>query len=624
MPDRPLLLPAPRRLTLTGGEIPLDSERLILIQAESPQALLFTAQRLQRALLARWGPGWEISAGSAVPAGLVGLCLQLDPALQLPAQGYELAVSSEGIRIRASDPAGIFYGACTLIQIIEQPRASAAPVLPCLEISDWPDFPARGVMLDVSRNRVPTLETLFTLVDRLACWKINQLQLYFEHAFAYRQHPAVWEGVSPLTGQDILELDRYCRERFIELVPNQQSFGHLAPWLNHPAYKHLAEVEDGFQTPWGYREGSFSLCPVDPRSLQFLRGLYGDLLPHFTSRMFNIGGDETWDLGQGRSRQACEEQGSGRVYLKFLLQLFQEVRRYGRTPQFWGDIIVEHPELIPELPKDAIAVEWGYEADHPFDPHGAQFAASGIPFYVCPGTSAWCSLSGRTDNAVANLLNAAENGLKHGASGYLIADWGDYGHWQAWSVSLLGLMLGAACSWALQANRELDLPAQLSWHGFRDASGALGRAAFDLGNVYRSLWEEPHNSSVLFWGMQWSLEQIRACPEAAPVHFERALQAVDAAAQPLHRAHAAGQGADQTRAEFDLTIRLLRHACRRGMLALETDPRRARSLKRELASDLDALIPEYRWVWLGKNRLGGLSESAARLEKLMADYSEPQ
>src|SRR5690606_12232026 len=190
----------------------------------------------------------------------------------------------------------VFYGACTLIQIIEQ----CTPRLPGLTISDWPDFPARGVMLDVSRNRVPKMETLFNLVDQLAGWKINQLQLYFEHAFAYRSHPAVWADVSPITGQDVLVLDRYCRERFIELVPNQQSFGHLAPWLNRPEYKHLAEVEDGFQTPWGYRAGSFSLAPVEPRSLEFLRGLYDELLPHFSSRMFNIGGDETWDLGQGR------------------------------------------------------------------------------------------------------------------------------------------------------------------------------------------------------------------------------------------------------------------------------------------------------------------------------------
>ena len=64
--------------------------------------------------------------------------------------------------------------------------------LPCLQIRDWPDFSRRGVMLDISRGRVPKLETLLELVEQLADFKINELQLYTEHTFAYRQHKSVW------------------------------------------------------------------------------------------------------------------------------------------------------------------------------------------------------------------------------------------------------------------------------------------------------------------------------------------------------------------------------------------------------------------------------------------------
>ena len=81
--------------------------------------------------------------------------------------------------------------------------------------------------------------------------------------------------------------------------------------------------------------------------------------------------------------------------------------------------------------------------NHPFDEHGAQFAQAGLPFYVCPGTSSWNSIGGRTDNALGNLRSAAENGLKHGASGYLNTDWGDNGHWQSLPISESGL-----CAWA--------------------------------------------------------------------------------------------------------------------------------------------------------------------------------
>src|SRR5690606_38528252 len=98
--------------------------------------------------------------------------------------------------------------------------------LPCLELEDWPDFAQRGVMLDISRDKVPSLGTLRELVDSLARWKVNQVQLYMEHTFAYPGHDLVWKDASPLTGAEIRELDAWCAARHVELVPNQNSFGH--------------------------------------------------------------------------------------------------------------------------------------------------------------------------------------------------------------------------------------------------------------------------------------------------------------------------------------------------------------------------------------------------------------
>ena len=127
---------------------------------------------------------------------------------------------------------------------------------------------------------------------------------------------------------------------------------------------------------------------------------------------------------------------------------------------------------------------------------------SGIAFYVCPGTSSWCSIAGRTDNAIGNLRNAAESGLKNGAIGYLNTDWGDMGHWQVLPVSFLGFAVGAAYSWALEANRTMDVPAVVSLHAFRDPTGVMGRVAYDLGNVYKSAGVLMPNSSLLFWTLQ--------------------------------------------------------------------------------------------------------------------------
>jgi hypothetical protein len=600
------------------GAFRLADQRLILLESVNPQALRFAARRFQQSLH-RFGLTWEVLASKTIPQDQIGLVLRIAPENVTHPQGYELDVTPNKILIEAHDEAGVFYGICSLIQILESfvPHST----LPALRITDWPDFPVRGVMLDVSRDKVPTLDTLLALVDMLAGWKINQLQLYTEHTFAYRNHLEVWANASPFTGQDILELDAYCRQRYIELVPNQNSFGHMHRWLTHPRYAPLAEVTEGYMTPWGeHKDGPFSLCPGDPGSLELVRSLYDELLPHFSSRMFNVNCDETFDLGQGRTKDDCERRGAGRVYLDYLLKLHKQVTARGKTMQFWGDMIVQHPDLIPELPKDSIALEWGYEADHPFDEHGAHFAAAGLSFYVCPGTSSWCSIAGRTENALGNLLNAAENGRMHGATGYLITDWGDDGHWQVLPVSFLGLAMGAAYSWALDANRDMDVPRAVSLHAFRDPTGVMGRVAYDLGNVYRAVGLELPNASALFWILQQPLPQVRAALGVPPAALRRTLKVIDRAMRGLEKARMDRPDAALIVQEHELTARLLRHACRRGLLALEHNPAKVTVLCRALDRDMRQIIHDYTRVWLKRNRPGGLTDSVARLEKARADY----
>lgn len=105
-------------------------------------------------------------------------------------------------------------------------------------------------MIDISRNKIPQLETLYRIIDLISDLKFNQLQLYIEGSpFAYESFPQVWELETPLTGEEILLIDAYCRERYIELVPNQNSFGHMEHWLSRPEFNHLAEIPGGFMLP---------------------------------------------------------------------------------------------------------------------------------------------------------------------------------------------------------------------------------------------------------------------------------------------------------------------------------------------------------------------------------------
>jgi hexosaminidase len=409
-------------------------------------------------------------------------------------EGYALTISKKGIEILFRESGGRRAAMATLGQLTRQYGRR----LPCLKIRDWPDFPRRGVMLDVSRGRVPRLETLLELAESLAGFKINELQLYTEHTFAYRNYQPVWQSWGALTGAEIRKLDARCRELGIDLVPNQNSFGHLRYFLEHPSLMKLAAVSGPYEDDSGeFVRRPSTLAPNHPGTIPFLRGLYDELLPNFSSRFFNAGCDETWDLGRGRSEKLCWAKGRERVYLDFLQKIHREVSARGKRMMFWGDIILKHPGLIRELPEDLIALDWGYEANHPFEKEAAQFAKSKIPFYVCPGTSTWQTLIGRHDNALANLRAAAKAGQKHGAMGYLIADWGDGGHPQPLAVSWPMFAAGAALAWNAKGFDETKLIPVLSRDVFHDSSRCIAKAALALGFAHRKLGVQAPNETPL-------------------------------------------------------------------------------------------------------------------------------
>jgi hypothetical protein len=338
----------------------------------------------------------------------------------------------------------------------------------------------------------------------------------------------------------------------------------------------------------------------------------------------NVGCDETYDVGQGRSKELADQIGADRVYLDFLMKIYREVRVRGKVMQFWGDIVMEHPDLVSELPRDIIALEWGYEADHPFDKHSELFAASGIPFYVCPGTSSWRTVAGRTDNALENLRNAAENGLKHGAVGYLNTDWGDEGHWQPLPVSYLGFAYGAAVSWGYVNNREIPMQETLNCLVFRDQAEIMGKLVYDLGNIYQQPGITIANSSVLFHILQSSPEKIAQFKENAEQHID-ALQhtrtAIDEVVARLPDAEMEIPHPKLVQREFTWVANMLRHGCLRGIWALDkAKDAEDYDLRWALLEDADALITGFEDIWHARSRPGGFSDSVARMRNMRAAY----
>jgi hypothetical protein len=613
-----LLLPRPRRVVPSGGSLVLPR----VLRCESPHAHALEPDFCRfGARVGEFDLAVELTSGTSD----AHVRLAIDGGGIAPS-GYRLRVSARGIDIDAGDAAGAWYALCTLAQMIRVAARERGAVreIPCVLIEDAPDFESRGLLIDVSRGKVPTLATLHEIVELCARLKLNELQLYTEHAFAYAGHERVWRDASPITPADVRDLDRACRERHIELVPNQQSFGHMHRWLKHAPYRELAEVPEGIVHAFSREREPYGLCPIDPRSLALLEDLYDQMLPCFSSRMFDVGLDETIDLGLGRSKEACTERGKARAYLDFLNAVHERVAARGRRMQFWGDVIVERPELVRELPRDAIALEWGYEAAHPFAEHAHLFAESGLDFYVCPGTSSWQSIAGRTQNALANLESAAVHGKAHGARGYLVTDWGDRGHLQPLSASHLGIAAAAAFAWnsSSAGDREIDWPALLDAHVFDGGASGLGRAACELGDAYAQTGSASTNGSPLFFVLAFADEPLPhpRLPDLSIAGLTRALEYTREKRSALAASSVSASGS-LARDELAWAADLLAFAARLGIARLKIEsgsPITALGARDKLvlSNELEPLVAEHRRLWLARNRIGGLDESAGWLTRI--------
>ncbi len=252
-----------------------------------------------------------------------------------------------------------------------------------------------------------------------------------------------------------------------------------------------------------------------------------------------------------------------------------------------------------------IALEWGYECDHPFEEHVKKFQDSGVPFYVWPGTSSWLTLAGRTDNALENIGSAARNGIRHGAIGILTADWGDWGHWQPLSVSYLGFLAGAAAGWNTESPLDESLAQSLSLHLFGDVTGRAGRVFYDLGNIYKVFRKRTYNSSVPFQTLFWH-DREETFDGLRLEEFEAMADRLDEIESEMRGYVMQCKDAEIVEREFAHVVEMLRLAADYGKWRL------GGSKPERFAERIQEIKDEHEKVWLMRNRRGGLSDSTAR------------
>ncbi|MBL63335.1 MAG: hypothetical protein CMI30_07975 [Opitutae bacterium] len=594
----PKLFPLPRQVVFLGGEISIPERPTFSVHHT---ALVEVAEFFgrERAMQPTDGFGW--------------LRYELVGDLTGGEEAYRVILETNGILLQAASPTGAFRATRTLKTLLAE---GVAP-LPCLEIKDHPAFPHRGFMLDVSRCKVPTMESLFELIDLLADLKYNELQLYVEHTFAFSDHETVWREASPLTADEIKLLDERCRERFIELVPNLNSFGHFERWLRHEPYKELAECPDGFrrENPFMERDHGTTLKP-NKESLAFIDSLYAEYLPNFTSGRFNVGMDEPWELGQGWSKPQVEAQGKQAIYLEHLDEIRKLVEKHSREMLFWADVLLEESGNASRVPQTACPVIWGYEAEHPFQEQAQAVASCGLSFYIAPGTANWRSFTGRLPNALANVRSSVAAGLAHGAAGILLTSWGDCGNHQPWSTLYPTLLQTAGLSWNETSDPETELVPLLDHFLFSNESDTPSQAMLEIGHLDLCLGPKIVNAS-LPWLLAFADQ-----PEKLPERLER-----DHPVKKLRdgqdriaslRVDLADLADDSGNAglaakELLLGLDLSAHALAHGQNLLGESPSTALSSAKELPS-------RYESLWLERARPGGLPESLALLKRALGRW----
>ncbi|MBV8952343.1 MAG: hypothetical protein JOZ99_15830, partial [Actinobacteria bacterium] len=348
---------------------------------------------------------------------------------------------------------------------------------------------------------------------------------------------------------------------------------------------------------------------------RLVRELLDTLLPSFDSRRVHVGLDEPWELPRDRVPD----------YMEWIRELRELPELTGYEMLIWSDVLGGAPSLLQELPTGVTVCEWGYDAGHPFDEHAASYRAAAVPFWVCPGTSSWISILGRTRNMRANCDEAMRAALAHGAQGFLNTDWGDLGHLQYLPISEPGLAYGAAVSWCHEANHDLDLPNALDTHVYGDRTGELGRALIELGDVHRGLRAQFPNLATLVAHVYFpqtivGREFTQGVSASEYAFVARRLDELEnevAASRPLR--------ADGPLVVDELhnAIALVRLACNDAQARLAGDGTLAsvpQATRAELAAELEQIVARHRELWLARNRPGGLSDSVAWLDNLRLAY----
>ncbi len=471
-PDALRLVPFPKHIEAQPGAFALGQAAVLEVAGDLPESLARVLNaELQRAglrpvearLLDSSAPAFRLAAANRP-------LLPPAPPSEGAPEGYALDVRADGIVCAAKTPAGLFFGLQTLCQLIRANRQGDA--LPCLTIRDWPSLRWRAFQDDMTRGPSSTLDNLEFEGALGAYLKFNLMSYYMEYQFAFQKHPEIGPTNGSLTPEELSALVEFTKPLHLDILGSQQSFGHFGAILQHTQYVALRETPD-------------VLTPVRDESYRLLDDLYSEVCPRLPFPWFNVCCDETDGLGSGPAKELAAKVGVGGVYVRHVSRIHDLLRdHYQKRMMMWGDIILQHPGNLAQIPKDTILLSWGYDPRASFDEQIVPFAKSGYEFFVCPGVNDWNRILPDFDAATTNIRNFVRDGVRHGALGMMNTDWEDDAealkavkwHADAWA---------AECAWNASATPLEAFNRRVGAVLFGETADHFGQAVELLARTHR-------------------------------------------------------------------------------------------------------------------------------------------
>lgn len=257
------------------------------------------------------------------------------------------------------------------------PRLDSGPVVPAL------DF--RAVMLDCSRNGVPTVDFLKGAILKLALMGMNYFCLYTEDTYEVDGEPLIGYGRGRYSKTEIRELVGFGEKIGVTLFPCIQTLGHLEQILKYHKYVYL-------------RDNTRVLNALKEETYIFVAKLITEAVNPYNTKLIHLGMDETWGIGRGYAFVENKPIRPLEIYAKHVARVFEICEKEGLQPIMWGDFILGHSgeKEMNEfqksfLPKSMIMNYWEYESQDKSRYAGAiaEFRKMGYEPLVSPGFHNW-------------------------------------------------------------------------------------------------------------------------------------------------------------------------------------------------------------------------------------------